>query len=181
MLTGIYENTDFNMDFYKLFDIPATPLADKTVVKKKYFELSRLYHPDFAINTDESSVESNLAISSSINKAYKVFTSPSLTLQYFLQYKSAITEDEKYPLPSDFLMDMMDINEMLEEAKTTNNNTLIGEVTENIKATEDFLYHEVKEIIACKNEEEIDDKSMEMLKAYYYKKKYIQRILDGIS
>jgi len=169
------------MDYYKLFGIPATPLADKILVKKKYFELSRQHHPDFADNTDESIMENNLAISSNINKAYKILTNTSLSVQYFLQYKNVITEEEKYPLPSDFLMDMMDINEILEEAKSSNNQALIDEVTENMKATEGDLYNEVKEIMECKDEKDIDEKSMEMLKAYYYKKKYIQRILDGIS
>ena len=126
-------------------------------------------------------MDSTLAISSNINKAYKILTNTSLSVQYFLQYKNAITEEEKYPLPNDFLMDMMDINEMLEEAKSSNNQGLIVEVTENMKATEIILYNEVKEIIECKNESDIDEKSMEMLKEYYYKKKYIQRILDGIS
>jgi len=169
------------MDYYKLFDIPATPLADKVSVKKKYFELSRQHHPDLADNADESSVESTLAISSNINKAYKILTNPSLSVQYFLQYKNAITEEEKYPLPNDFLMDMMDINEMLDDAKSSNNQEMIGEVQHNMKVMEDLLYNEVKGIIECKNEADIDEKSMEMLKAYYYKKKYIQRILDGIS
>lgn len=169
------------MDYYKLFGITATPLIDKEAVKKKYFELSRQHHPDFADNTDESSVESTLAISSNINKAYKILTNTSLSVQYFLQFKNVIAEEEKYPLPNDFLMDMMDINEMLEEAKSSNNLALIKELQENMKATEELLYSEVKEIIDCKNEADFDEKSMEMLKEYYYKKKYIQRILDGIS
>ena len=169
------------MDYYKLFSIPATPLVDKITVKKKFFELSRKYHPDFADNTDENSIENTLAISSAINKAYKILNSPVLSVQYFLQYKNVISDEEKYPLPADFLMDMMDINELLEEAKLSNNQTLIEDVKGDMKATEDTLYNEIRDIIECKSEEVIDEKSMEMLKEYYYKKKYIRRILDDIS
>ena len=74
------------MDYYELFGIKATPLADKLVVKKKYLELSRQHHPDFADNSDSQSAETALDFSANINKAYKIFNNPSLSIQYFLQY-----------------------------------------------------------------------------------------------
>ena len=169
------------MDYYELFGIKATPLADKIVVKKKYLELSRQHHPDFADNSDSQSAETALDFSANINKAYKILINPSLSIQYFLQYHQVIVEDEKYPLPNDFLMDMMDINELLEEAKSANDQQTVQEVKGKIEATEAELYNEVKDIVESNEAANMDANSMEKLKAYYYKKKYIHRILDGIS
>ncbi len=169
------------MDIYTLYNITPAPLIDKIAVKKKYLELSRIHHPDFADSSDEQSMNAALEYSSNINKAYKIFNNASLSIQYYLQFKQVIVEDEKYPLPPDFLMDMMDINEELEEAKSSNDEHAIGEIRNKIEAIETELLQEVSAILNNHNEETIDSKSLDQLKAYYYKKKYIHRILDGIS
>ena len=169
------------MNFYTLYNIPAAPLVDKTSVKKKYLELSRMHHPDFADSTDEAGMQEALELSSSINKAYKIFNNAALSIQYYLQYKEVILEDEKYPLPPDFLMDMMDINELLEDAKANMDEAAINQIKEQIETLEEDLMEEVKDILEKYTNETIDADSLGKLKAYYYKKKYIHRILDGIS
>ncbi len=169
------------MNFYTLYNIPAAPLVDKTAVKKKYLELSRMHHPDFADSTDEAGMQEALELSSSINKAYKIFNNAALSIQYYLQYKEVILEDEKYPLPPDFLMDMMDINELLEDAKANMDEAAINQIKEQIETLEEDLMEEVKDILEKYTDETIDADSLGKLKAYYYKKKYIHRILDGIS
>jgi len=166
------------MDYYKLYELTPSPIADKVLVKKKYLQLSREHHPDFADNTDENSKEAALNISSQVNKAYKIFSDPALSIQYFLQYKGVITEDEKYSLPNDFLMDMMDLNEMLEDAKADNNNEELISVKQRIEGVEQEMNQDMEELIA---HDVMDGKELQQLKSYYYKIKYIHRILEGIS
>ena len=169
------------MDFYTLYNITPAPLLDKTTVKKKYLELSRNHHPDFADSTNEEGMQAALELSSSINHAYKIFNNTSLSIQYYLQYKHVIAADEKFPLPPNFLMDMMEINEELEDAKACKDEDAIEAIKMKIEATEAALLVEVDSILTNHQDETIDSKSLDLLKAYYYKKKYIHRILEGIS
>ena len=166
------------MDYYKLYELTPAPIADKVLVKKKYLQLSREHHPDFVDNTDENSKEVALNISSQVNKAYKIFADPALSIQYFLQYKGVIAEEEKYALPNDFLMDMMDLNEMIEDAKATNNEEELQAAKQKIEGVEQDMKEEMQQLIS---NQVMEDAHLHELKEYYYKIKYIHRILDGIS
>ena len=169
------------MNYYQLFELESAPLLDKSSLKKKYLQLSREYHPDFADNNDEESQTKALEVSANINKAYKIFNNPSLSIQYFLQHKEVISEEEKFPLPPDFLMDMMDINEALEDAKASGNQTEIGAISHKIAMLEEELYTAIAEIVTTEAPQNISADQLAELKLYYYKKKYLQRILEGLS
>ena len=169
------------MNFYTLYNFLPAPLVNKGELKKKYLELSKIHHPDFADSTDDAGMQNALELSSEINKAYKIFNNATLSIQYYLQYKKVIQEDEKYPLPHDFLMDMMDINESLEDAKASKDDKAIAMIKGNMETFEENLMEEIKDILDNHNNEIGDVDSLYKLKAYLYKKKYIHRILDGIS
>ena len=42
------------MNYFELYEIPIAFLIDPLALKKKYFELSRKYHPDFFSQENES-------------------------------------------------------------------------------------------------------------------------------
>ena len=158
------------MNYFELFEIPVSLTIDKSSLAKKYFELQKKYHPDFFTQEDEYAQEEALEKSSAINKAMKVFKTPDTTLKYVLELKGIIEDEEKYPLPPDFLMEVMELNETLSE--------------NSIAAIEDFekdIYTEVSQLIENYNNETVTNEELLKLKEYYYKKKYLQRILDRME
>ena len=157
------------MNYFELFDIPVSLKVDKSQLAKKYFELQKRYHPDFFTQADEEGQAAALEKSSSINKALKLLQNQDETIKYVLELKGLLTADEKYQLPPDFLMEMMDLNENLSADSTT----LIHEI-------ETGLYDEVKDIIECYNDS-TSHEAMQKVKAYYFKKKYVQRILERLD
>jgi molecular chaperone HscB len=161
------------MNYYELFSIPVSPVVDSGLLAEKYFELQRKSHPDFFTQGTEVEQETALVQSADINKAYVIFKNENKTLEYFLQISGAITADEKYQLEPHFLMEMMEINETLMEKDGV---TIAAELAEIEKA----LHEEVATILK-KTAEDINDKDLEKLKAYYYKKKYLRRILDRLG
>lgn len=162
------------MNYFELFDIPVSFKIDKASLSKKYFELQKKYHPDFYTqSTDEEKMEA-LEKSSLINKALKTLQNEDETIKYVLLQKQLLEEEEKYALPPDFLMEMLELNEavMEEEAVT---------ITKRIAAVEDELYAAVETIINNYKEGITTDQELLQVKEYYYKKKYLQRILDRIE
>ena len=95
------------MNYFDLFEMPVSINIDKTLLTKKYVELQKKYHPDFFTQENEAAQDDALEISSAINKAMKVFKKPDATLKYVLELKGIVEEEEKYPLPPDFLMEVM--------------------------------------------------------------------------
>ncbi len=158
------------MNYFELFEIPVGLHIDKAAITKKYVELQKKYHPDFFTQENEYAQEEALEKSSAINKAMKVFKSQDTTLKYLLELKGLVEEEEKYPLPPDFLMEVMELNENL----TENSVAAINEFENNI-------YSEIKETIENYNDNAVTSAELLKLKEYYYKKKYLQRILERLA
>src|SRR5438046_9218477 len=103
------------MNYFELFEMPVSLQVDKKYLQDKYFELQKKYQPDFFSNESEEEQADVLEESSMINKAYKTFQNEDETIKYVLQLKGLLEEEEKYQLPPDFLMEMMELNEALTE------------------------------------------------------------------
>jgi molecular chaperone HscB len=100
----------------------------------------------------------------------KVFKSPDTALKYILELKGFVEEEEKYALPPDFLMEVMELNENLSHNSA-----------DDIEAFEKNIYTDVKDIVENYNDETVTSMELQKLKEYYYKKKYLHRILERLE
>src|SRR5579863_8354566 len=103
------------MNYFEFYGIPESFNPDTALLKKKFYELSKQYHPDFYANEDELKQQEILELSTLNNKAYQTLSDPYKRLEYILRTHELLLEGAKPQLPSDFLMEMMDINERLME------------------------------------------------------------------
>ena len=101
------------MDYFEFYDIPLSFQPDQALVKKKFYALSKEFHPDFYITESEEKQQEILDLSTLNNKAFQTLSNPDKLLPYILQLKGVLTEGEKYALPQDFLMEMMEVNEAI--------------------------------------------------------------------
>ncbi|MGB5005567.1 MAG: Fe-S protein assembly co-chaperone HscB [Ferruginibacter sp.] len=158
------------MNYFELFDIPVSIKIDTGKLAQKYFELQKKYHPDFFAQGTEYEQEQALEISSQLNKALKVLKNPDETIKYVLQLKELLEDEEKYSLPPAFLMEMMELNEELSENSA-----------KQIHELENQHYNEVRSIIENYDDSRVTTAELLKLKEYYFKKKYLQRILDRLE
>lgn len=158
------------MNYFELFELPVSIQIDKTVLSQKYFELQKKYHPDFFANGTEHEQQEALEISAQLNKALKVLKDQDQTIKYVLQLKGLLEDEEKYQLPPDFLMEMMELNEELSDNSA-----------QQVQALEEQLYNEVAPIIENYTDATASNDDLLKLKEYYFKKKYLQRILDRLG
>lgn len=161
------------MNYFELFSIPVSPVVDKGLLAEKYFDLQRKNHPDFFTQASDDEQENALVQSADINKAFVIFKDENKTLEYYLQVCGAITDGEKYKLEPSFLIEMMEINETLNEKDGV---TIAAEMAEIEKG----IYKAIEPVLN-KPAKDINDVDLEKLKAYYYKKKYLRRILDRLG
>lgn len=161
------------MDYFELFGYKPAPVVDKASTAKKYFELQKKYHPDFYTQADDAEKEQAMLYSAAINKALNIFKSEDKTLEYFLKWKGCITDGEKYNLPPHFLMEVMEMNESIDEQEP-------DAARELLQKMQGQLMDEVKPILQDELQWEQPD-ALYRLKEWYYKKKYLQRILDRLA
>jgi molecular chaperone HscB len=158
------------MLYFELFEIPVAIKFDRGVLSKKYFELQKKFHPDFFTLANEEEQQEVLEKSSQINKALKVLKNEDATLEYILLEKGILLPDEKFQLPPDFLMEVMELNEDFDDT-----------TPEKIKSFEEAIFEDVEPIINNYNNESITKPALLQLKTYHFKKKYLQRILERIE
>ena len=144
------------------------------MLAQKYIALQKKYHPDFFANGTEHEQEQALEISSQLNKALKVLKNQDQTIKYVLQLKNLLEEEEKYQLPSDFLMEMMELNEAWMEA---DDEASKQSILSQIKAIQDEILEPIKDFLEMDQIDTISQEAMLQIKEYYYKKKYLDRIL----
>lgn len=166
------------MNYFELFEIPVQLKVDITSLHKKFFELSRKYHPDYFVNDNTEAQSESLEKSALLNKAYKAFKNPDETIKYVLQQKGLLEEEEKYELPPGFLMEVLEINEQLMDAEDQG---AIDNLKTAIDAMQNEIYEPVKKIITNYQEDTTSEKELLQVKEYYYKKKYLDRIRHQLS
>lgn len=168
------------MNYFELFEIPIQLRVDKGSIKKKFFELSRRYHPDYFTQANDAEQQQALEVSAQLNKALNTLSNEDETIKYVLQIKGLLIENEKYNLPPPFLMEMMELNEAVADAALEGGAQNEG-VRDGIKKIETDIYEPVKQIVENYKEGVTTEEELLQVKDYYFKKKYIQRLQQGLS
>jgi molecular chaperone HscB len=167
------------MDYFEIFGLPIQLKVNKTDLPKRFFELSRKFHPDFYANSTPSEKEKALEITANLNKAFKTFQNEDDTIKYTLQLKGLLEEEEKYQLPPDFLMEVLEINEKVMDAEDDPNLKLhLQSAIDNLQTE---IHEPVKEIIEHYQDGVTTEKELLQVKEYYYKKKYLTRIRKELA
>lgn len=159
------------MNYFELFEFEIAPIVDKSLLTKKYLQLQKQYHPDNYSLSDENEQNQSLEMSSLINKAFAVFKDDLKTIGYFLEIKGLISEEEKFQLPSAFLMEMMEVNEQIDEGDFDSSS--LDNIQQELDQEIQFLMQ--------KNVSDFTEQELLRIKEFYYKKKYLKRILDRLT
>jgi len=171
------------LDYFKFYDIPQTFNPDKTLVKKKFYELSKKYHPDFYINESEEKQDEILGLSTLNNKAFQTLSNTDKLIPYILEQEGILKEGEKYQLPQNFLMEMMDVNEAIMDLEFDQNEDKLAEVKTNVEDFENSLNVELQSLTADFEQYEGGKKyqTLNQIKDIWYRKKYLLRIRESIN
>jgi molecular chaperone HscB len=162
------------MNYFELFDLAQSFQPDQALVKKKFYQLSRQYHPDFYGNGSEEEKEKALEMSALVNKAYQTLQNQDLLVKYVLKEAGLLEEEEKYQLSPDFLMEVMDLNEQLMDADEPETKTAIKTAIDQLNTQ---IYEPVKATLENHPGNTLTQEKLLQVKEFYFRKKYLDRIL----
>lgn len=151
------------------------------MVKKKFLELSRKHHPDFFVNESLDKQNEVLELATVNTKAFQTLSDFDKRMKYILELKQEIHEGERYELPPDFLMEMMEINEGLMELQEEQDAEKISSLRSTVAGLFDDLYKEVSTAIESYKDGVMEAAVLKKIKDYYYKKKYLLRIQQSLD
>lgn len=163
------------MNYFELFGLPIGFQVDTQKLRAAFMEIQKASHPDkFAQGTSEEQ-EAALEQSSMANKGFSLLNQKERILPYVLEILGILTPEEKYALEPNFLMEMMDLNEAWMEAEDEEGKQAIMDQVEQLKKE---IYAPIKSYMEMDQIDTISQEAMLQIKSYYYKKKYLDRILE---
>ena len=163
------------MNYFELFNLPVSFKVDHIQLRQAFMNIQRTSHPDkFAQGTE---IEKEMALENSAiaNKAFSLLNNKESLLPYVLEISGTIIVDEKYNLPPDFLMEMMDFNEAWMDASTEQEKQTI---IDQINAIKNEMLNPIQSYLEANSTANIPQEGMLQIKDYYFKKKYLDRILE---
>src|SRR5438270_7082306 len=133
------------MNHSEVYGIKESFSPDVERLKKKFYELSKQYHPDFYANETDEKQQEILELSTINNKAWQTLSDPAKRLEYILRQHELLVDGAKPQLPSHFLMEMMDINERLMEV---NDGDQLAELNNEVLAVDGDITSQLDKLTA---------------------------------
>ncbi|XP_008852370.1 iron-sulfur cluster co-chaperone protein HscB isoform X2 [Nannospalax galili] len=129
---GALQPPDPTRDYFSLMDCNRSFSVDIGKLQHRYQQLQRLVHPDFFSQKSQTEKDFSEKHSTLVNDAYKTLQAPLSRGLYLLKLQGIeIRESTDYETDSQFLMEIMEINEKLAE---TQNEAAMEEIESTVRA-----------------------------------------------
>ncbi|KAH0956569.1 hypothetical protein HN011_003821 [Eciton burchellii] len=152
-----------NLTYFDIIGIKKDYNVTNEEIQKKYKELQKMLHPDKFSNKSEKERQISENLSSLINKAYSTLMHPLKRGLYMLQLEGISIPEGTTNLNPDFLMEIMERNEEIENAMGDKDKIL--KLTKKSKELLDILSKQVAEAFS---KEDIKTATMILIKMKYY-------------
>ena len=170
------------MNYFEFFGLPVSFQVDKAELQRRFYQNSRQYHPDFHTLAGEAEQAEMLDLSTLNNRAWKTLSDPDQRIRYVLEIKGLLGDETvRSPLPQDFLMDMMDINEGLMELEFDFNAEQFEMTRQAITALENELENGVRPLLEAWSDTVGTEDQLLRVRDFYLKKRYLLRIRENLS
>ncbi|MDB5033726.1 MAG: hscB [Chlorobi bacterium] len=104
-------------DYFAFMGFPRRLSLDAGELQRRYFDLSRKYHPDFHTHDEEPGRQTSLEQSSVLNQAYRTLKDRNERARHLLWLEwPDLPESEKKKIPPALLMEVMEMQEKIADA-----------------------------------------------------------------
>jgi molecular chaperone HscB len=109
------------MDYFEVFGLPRRLAIDAADLQRRFYELSRRYHPDFHAGAPPEAQARALEDSARLNAAYRALRDPLARIEYLVRLTEGRETREgaadRPTAPPDLLEEMFEIQESLADAR----------------------------------------------------------------
>ncbi|CAO1333248.1 unnamed protein product [Diamesa hyperborea] len=150
---------DQKINFFQLFGLDIKHQLDSTELTKQFRNLQSQLHPDKFSNRSDQEQTLSLEWSSLINKAYKTLQTPLQRGEYILKLKGIELPEGNTDLDKEFLMEIMEKNEEVEDTDTKDDlKSILKQTRDEILQLSDQFSNQIK----CDNIDKAKDHLVKM-------------------
>jgi len=106
------------LDYFTCLGLPRLLNIDTAALEAKFYELSRVFHPDFFQNKTVSEQAISLRNSALLNTAYRTLKDPIRRAEYLVQLEAGSAKDIRTSPPAQLFEEILALQEDLEEFRS---------------------------------------------------------------
>lgn len=106
------------LDYFACLGLPRLLNIDPETIEGKFYELSRVFHPDFYQTKTPTEQAISLRNSALLNTAYRALKDPVRRAEYLLQLEAGSAKDIRTSPPADLFEEILALQEDLEEFRS---------------------------------------------------------------
>ena len=171
------------INYFAFYGLAESFLPDEATLKRLYYVKSRETHPDFHATSSPENQADMLRQATLNTNAYRTLADPDQRMAYLLRQHGLLEEGKQEPLPSDFLMEMMDLNEQLMDLESAPDAIAQAQVAAEAQALADTLDAGIQPVLAGYEQLPGDHRpaALQQIRTYYLKKRYLLRIQQQVA
>jgi molecular chaperone HscB len=170
-------------NYFEFFGFPVAFNMDEKLLREKYYQNTRQYHPDQFGQDDETTQNRMLELTTRNNAAYKTLKDFNSRVYYILDLNGLVTEGDKHTLDPVFLAEMMELNELLMELEFDPDSEKLEQARAKISVLEAEINDNLKQL---GQQYDTADNAMkpailQQVRSAYHRSKYILRLKESLS
>ena len=135
-------------DYFTLLGVPQKFDLDEEQLHQKFLALSRHAHPDFHAGESPEVQQLSLQVSATINDGYRTLKDPASRGAYLLELLGGKSSAADKSVPDGFLPTMMMMQEEIEDARTSRNDSELTRLQDVLHTQHDGLIHRIAGLFA---------------------------------
>src|SRR5262245_56051190 len=103
------------LDYFSCLGLPRRLTIDHRKLESKFYELSRVFHPDFYQNKSAAEQTISLGNSAMLNTAYRTLRDPIERAEYLLGLEAGAVKEIRNSPPADLFEEILELQDTLNE------------------------------------------------------------------
>ena len=103
-----------DLDYFTCLGFPRKLVIDLHALEAKFYQMSRVFHPDFYHGKDDSEQSISLGNSALVNVAYRTLKDPIQRAEYLLRLESGSAKDIRNSPPADLFEEILALQDDLD-------------------------------------------------------------------
>ena len=175
-------------DFYDFFGIDRKLNVDEDELQKRFYELSRQWHPDRFSRRSPQERAQALEATAILNDGYRTLRNPVRRAEYLLKEEGfPIGEQRSKDVPPELLEEVFELNMMLEELKEGEDSARpqLEAAKQNFAGLRDGVDRELEALFnkydAAESQSETAKQALHEIRGVLNRRRYIENLLRDVD